>query len=118
LFSRLPGGSFFAVLVHEGGAHKGLAEALAGAGYDLDTTAAHTGCDLPGRLRDLLARAQQAGAVRTDVDYADVKALLEGCLARQASDTDPAALDRIIDVVSEGLRGRPAKQAGRRGDNA
>lgn len=103
--------TFFAVLVHEGAAHKGLAEALAGAGYDLETTAAHAGYDLPGRLRGLLARAQQAGAVRTDVDYADVKALLEGCLARQGSNTDPTALDPIIAVVCEGLRTRPAKQA-------
>jgi AcrR family transcriptional regulator len=103
--------TFFAILVHEGAANRGLAEALAGAGYDLEGAAARAGYDLPGRLRDLLARAQQAGAVRADLDYADVKALLEGCLARDRSNTDPAALDRIIAVVGEGLRTRPAEQA-------
>ena len=95
--------TFFATLVHAGAANRGLAEALAGAGYDLETAAARAGYDLPGRLRDLLARAQQAGAVRTDVDYADVKALLAGCLAREGG-SDDAALDRVIAVVCEGLR--------------
>jgi AcrR family transcriptional regulator len=95
--------SFFATLVHAGAANRGLAEALAGAGYDLETAAARAGYDLPGRLRDLLDRAQQAGVVRTDVDYADVKALLAGCLAREGG-SDDAALDRVIAVVCEGLR--------------
>jgi AcrR family transcriptional regulator len=95
--------SFFATLVHAGAANRGLAEALAGAGYDLDAAAARAGYDLPGRLGDLLARAQRAGAVRDDVDYADVKALLAGCLARDGGGDD-AALDRVIAVVCEGLR--------------
>jgi AcrR family transcriptional regulator len=95
--------SFFATLVLAGAANRGLAEALAGAGYDLDAAAARAGYDLPGRLGDLLARAQRAGAVRDDVDYADVKALLAGCLAREGG-SDDAALDRVIAVVCEGLR--------------
>jgi AcrR family transcriptional regulator len=94
---------FFATLVHAGAANRGLAEALAGAGYDLDAAAARAGYDLPGRLGDLLARAQRAGALRDDVDYADVKALLAGCLAREGG-SDDAALDRVIAVVCEGLR--------------
>ncbi len=94
--------TFFAALTREGAANRGLAEALAGAGYDLDSAAARAGCDVPGRLRDLLASAQRAGAVRPDVDPADVKALLAGCLARDAS--DGAALDRVIAVVCDGLR--------------
>src|SRR4029453_5931998 len=101
-----------------GAINRGLDEALAGAGYDLEDAAARAGYDLPGRLRDLLARAQQAGAVRPDVDYADVKALLAGCVARDRSNSDPAALDRIIAVVHQGLRTSPAEQAGRTSDNA
>jgi hypothetical protein len=41
-----PGGAFFtffATLVHAGAANRGLAEALAGAGYDLETAAARAG---------------------------------------------------------------------------
>jgi AcrR family transcriptional regulator len=93
--------AFFAALVREGAAHRGLAEALAGAGYDVDTAAAQAGYDVSGRLRDLLARAQRAGAIRADVGFADVKALMAGCMSRAGGD---AALDPIISVVCEGLR--------------
>ncbi|MBC6456569.1 TetR/AcrR family transcriptional regulator [Actinomadura sp. HBU206391] len=95
---------FFATLVREGAAHRGLAEALAGAGYDLETTAVRAGYDVTGRLRELLACAQEAGAVRADVAYADVKALMAGCLSR---DGGSAALDPIIAVICQGLRTVP-----------
>jgi AcrR family transcriptional regulator len=102
--SRDPGPAFFAffaAVVREGAANRGLAEALAGAGYDLDRAAIRAGYDVTGRLRDLLARAQRAGAVRPEINDADVKALLAGCLAR---DGDGAALDRMVVVVCDGLR--------------
>jgi AcrR family transcriptional regulator len=101
--SRDPGPAFFAFfteVVREGAANRGLAEALAGAGYDLDSAAARANCDVTGRLRDLLARARHAGAVRPEIEYADVKALLAGCLARGG---DGAALDRMVAVVCDGL---------------
>ena len=60
------------------------------AGYDL------------ARLRDMLVAAQQAGAVRPDVSYPDVKALMAGCLARETA--DPAGLDPLIAVICQGLR--------------
>jgi hypothetical protein len=50
----------------------------------------------------MLTRAQQAGDVRPDIGYLDVKALLAGCLARGAADT--AALDPVITVICQGLR--------------
>jgi AcrR family transcriptional regulator len=96
--------TFFATVVRAGAANLGLAQALAGAGYDVETAGARAGHDVSGRLRDLLRRAQQTGAVQAGIQYADVKALMAGCLAREGSDTDPAALDRIIAVVCEGLR--------------
>src|SRR6266542_3517581 len=55
-------------------------------------------------LADALARAQQAGAVRGDVDVADVKALMVGCLARERPGGDAHARDRMLAVVCEGLR--------------
>jgi hypothetical protein len=97
--------TFFATLVREGAANRGLAEALAGAGYDLEGAGVAAGYDMPGRLRELLARAQEAGAVRPDIDYADVKALLAGCLARDGG--DGTALDRVIAVVCDGLSPTP-----------
>jgi AcrR family transcriptional regulator len=94
--------TFFALVVHEGAAHRGLAEALAGAGYDVEAAGDRAGYDVSGRLRDMLLAAQQAGTVRPDVSYPDVKALMAGCLARETP--DPAALDPIIAVITRGLR--------------
>jgi AcrR family transcriptional regulator len=94
---------FFATIVHEGAANRGLAEALAGAGYDLDAAGVEAGHDVSGRLRTLLAMAQEAGTVRSDVEFADVKALMVGCQTHPGGATDRAALDRIISVVCAGL---------------
>jgi AcrR family transcriptional regulator len=97
--------TFFVALIREGAAHRGLAEALAGAGYDIEAAAATAGVDVSARLRELLARAQQAGAVRADVAYADVKALTTVALARPGG---AAELDPVVAVICDGLRGRPA----------
>ncbi len=101
--------TFFATLVHAGAANRGLAEALAGAGYDLESAAADAGYDVTAGLRGLLTRAQLAGAVRDDVDSADVKALMTGCLSRVGSGggADTAALDHLTAVVCDGLRSKP-----------
>jgi AcrR family transcriptional regulator len=93
--------TFFATVVREGAAHRGLAEALAGAGYDIETAGAGAGYDVSGRLSAMLGRAQQAGAVRAEVTYLDVKALMAGCLVR---DADDATLSRLVTVVCAGLR--------------
>jgi AcrR family transcriptional regulator len=92
---------FFRLLVEIGAAHNGLAEALAGADYDIDAAGAAAGFDIFGRLQALLAAAQHAGTVKADLTYLDVKALMTGCLTRGA---EPAALDRVITVVTEGMR--------------
>ena len=94
--------AFFAMVAGEGVANRGLAEALAGAGYDLDAAGAQAGFDVSGRLSTMLTRAQQAGDVRADVGYLDVKALLGACLARDAADA--AALAPVITVICQGLR--------------
>jgi AcrR family transcriptional regulator len=102
--------SLFSQVTREGAAHRGLAEALAGAGFDVETVAEAAGFGIATRLRALLTRAQRDGAVRTDVTYADVKALMTGCLARAGAGfdeedaTDDGGLDRVIAVVVAGLR--------------
>jgi AcrR family transcriptional regulator len=95
--------TFFATLIRDAAAHRALAEALAGAGYDVEAYAASAGHDLPGRLAAMLGRAQQAGAIRADVTYADIKSLMAGCLARSADGADGPGLDRVISVVCAGL---------------
>jgi AcrR family transcriptional regulator len=106
-----PGASFvefFSLLVAEGAANRGLAEALAGAGFDLKAAASDAEHDIMGALRDLLVRAQRAGTIRDDIEMDDVKALLEGCLARERAAADAAARDRMIAIISRGLRAGPA----------
>jgi len=93
--------SFFQKIIAEGAANLGLAEALTGAGYDLDAAARRDGVDPMTALAQLLDRAQRAGAVRPDVEVADVKALIGSCLARAG---DQAALDRMVAVARQGLQ--------------
>ncbi|MEV4618861.1 helix-turn-helix domain-containing protein [Asanoa sp. NPDC049573] len=105
--TRPPGEAFFAFLaymVDQAAENRGLAEALAGAGFDIEAAATRGGHDLDGAEAALLARAQQAGAVRADVTNADVKALIVGCVARERGATDPAARRRMVEIVSAGLR--------------
>jgi hypothetical protein len=45
------------MVVREGAAHRGLAEALAGAGYDVEKAAARAGYDVSGRLRAISVRS-------------------------------------------------------------
>ncbi|MVU76273.1 TetR/AcrR family transcriptional regulator [Nocardia sp. ET3-3] len=90
--------TLFAELVGAGATHRGPAEALAGAGFDIDAAAVAARCDVSGRLRELLAAAQRAGAIRSEITYADVKALMSGCLAYPGEDSR-----RVIDGVCRGL---------------
>ncbi|MEU7874065.1 helix-turn-helix domain-containing protein [Dactylosporangium sp. NPDC049140] len=84
--------------------HRGLAEALAGAGFDVGAAAARTGLDLDGAETALLHAAQRAGTVRADVTLADVKALVVGCVAREQAGPDPQARARMVAMMKAGLR--------------
>ncbi|MEV0714354.1 helix-turn-helix domain-containing protein [Asanoa sp. NPDC050611] len=105
--TRPPGEAFFAFLsymVDQAAENRGLAQALAGAGFDIEAAAESGGHDLAGVEAGLLTRAQSAGAVRPDVTNADVKALIVGCIAREQPATDPIARRRMVEIVSAGLR--------------
>jgi AcrR family transcriptional regulator len=95
---------FFAYMVEQGTANRGLAEALAGAGYDVEAAAENGEHSLIGVERDLLVAAQRAGAVRADATVEDVKALIVGCHARERGPGDPTARQRLIAIVCAGLR--------------
>jgi AcrR family transcriptional regulator len=104
-----PGSAFFAFLgamVEAGAANRGLADAMAGAGFDVEAAASGAEHDLMGALGELLAAAQAAGSVRGDIDTTDVRALIVGCLARDGIADDAGARSRLTAVVCEGLRGR------------
>ena len=85
-----------------GAADRGLVDALAGAGIDVNTVVPEAEDEYLAVLGDLLRAAQQAGAVRRDVTVAEVKALLVGCQAMQTYNADVAA--RVTNVVFDGLR--------------
>jgi AcrR family transcriptional regulator len=53
----------------------------------------------------LLSRAQEAGAVRTDIAAADLLRLVHGVGA--ASESDPSSADRLLSYVLDGLRPQP-----------
>ena len=94
---------YFEYKVRQAAANRGLAQTLSGDGFDIEAAAAGTGHDLDGVEAGLLARAQQAGAVRIDVTNEDVKALVVGCLARERQPPDVAARRRMVDIVRTGL---------------
>ncbi|WP_006244640.1 TetR/AcrR family transcriptional regulator [Mycolicibacterium tusciae] len=105
-----PGEALFvflrSVVLKFGATDRGLADALAGseAGSEVDVEAVKSESEKAflTLLRGLLEAAQQAGAVRGDLDVHDVKAILVGCLAIQ--DASPNAAERLTEVVLDGLR--------------
>ncbi|MCI0636626.1 MAG: TetR/AcrR family transcriptional regulator [Actinobacteria bacterium] len=102
---RDPGEAFYAFmagLVEEGVRNAALGEALERTGYDLDS--ARPEGRFAGGLANLLARAQAAGAVRSDVSVDDVLALLATCCATGAREDDAAAARRRLAIVADGLQ--------------
>jgi AcrR family transcriptional regulator len=95
---------FLSTLVEEGAANRGLSDAFAGVGFDVAAAASGAGHDVMRALGELLVRAQQAGAVRDDVETADLKALVVGCLARERGHPDAGARARMVAIVCQGLR--------------
>lgn len=85
-----------------GAADRGLVDALAGSGIDVNTVVPEAEGEYLSILGDLLAAAQRAGTARGDVTVADVKALLVGCQAMQTYNADVA--ERVTSVVFDGLR--------------
>ena len=107
-----PGATFFdyfRTVVEQSGQKAAIADALAEAGVDVRAAAG-----VP-QFRDafevLLRRAQEAGAVRPDVSVGELIALLVGATrAVQQADSDQART-RIVTIVLDGLRTRPAPVA-------
>jgi AcrR family transcriptional regulator len=106
-----PGGAFFGFLARigeEAAAKRDLPDAIAIAGSLQDRL--HAAVDV------LLRRAQEAGAVRADIRTPDLIVLLKGLLASiqdaQAGAADPALRDRLLAVLTDGLRRPPERAAG------
>jgi AcrR family transcriptional regulator len=89
---------------------KDLADALAGAGVDL-TIALDAAAELTGLLADLLARAQDAGAVRDDIDTADLHAIVLAAMNAERSRADSERPGRLAQLVCDCLRPNPGPGA-------
>jgi AcrR family transcriptional regulator len=97
---------FFASLVDDGSRKADLSDALTSAGVGLRQETLEAAGRLQSGLAALLERAQRAGAVRGDVDTADLHALAVGALAaerKRASGPD-AVPGKLARIICEGLR--------------
>jgi AcrR family transcriptional regulator len=101
-----PGGAFlgfFARTVEQSASKNAVVDALASAGVDVAASRSATGADLRRALSLLLARAQQTGAIRTDLDVDDVIALLAGASQAFGQAGPPEGGRRALAVVLDGM---------------
>jgi AcrR family transcriptional regulator len=94
-----PGPAFFGFLLRladEAAAKRDLPQAIAVPGTVQD--------ELRSSLGLLLRNAQNAGAVRSGVTAADLVVLLKGMLVSLQQDPDPGLRDRIVAIITDGLR--------------
>lgn len=103
-----PGAALRAVitrLVEQSPSKNAVVDALVAAGVNLDVVKVRTGGRVTDALGLLLRQAQDAGAVRKDVDVATLLALLIGAAhgVEHAGD-DPQRRARVLAVLLDGLR--------------
>jgi AcrR family transcriptional regulator len=112
-----PGAAFFDFfhrLGRDAGHNLALSAALTDAG-SIGDLVLEAGRELGTALAVLLQRAQAVGAVRSDVDTADLHAMLAGAIVMEQR-LGPGAAGRGLAVVADGLRqvGRPERASGGR----
>ncbi|MGP3636449.1 TetR/AcrR family transcriptional regulator [Streptomyces sp. 24-1644] len=98
-------------IVTHAGEYRGVAQALMSASRD--ETSALARCNVPLRQAGarLLARAQESGAVRTDVSIDDLMQLTNAiALAAEQSPDDPGLADRLLTLTLQGLKGSTAER--------
>jgi AcrR family transcriptional regulator len=94
---------FFTGMVEEAASQRTVVELLAATGLDVPIAAPIA--SFQTELQQLLARAQQAGAVRADVQIQEVSALLiSTCQGAIQSSWPPPLRQRIVNVIIAGLR--------------
>lgn len=97
--------SFLSRIVEDGVAKKDLIDALMGSGADVAAGTSKAKRALRDLGAELLARAQRADAVRTDVEVADVLALVSGTVfAIHGQRGDAEVTRRMLAVLHDGLR--------------
>jgi AcrR family transcriptional regulator len=96
---------FFRQLVADAATKIAIGDALLDAGGDRDGEATQASTGLRRAVGELLQRAQQAGAVRDDVELPEVYALLVATSRAAAHPSlDAEVRDRALAIVFDGLR--------------
>ncbi|MDA1359837.1 TetR/AcrR family transcriptional regulator [Glycomyces luteolus] len=85
-------------------ANRAICEALASRGDWQEPSKLEGVCVVDTPLGILLQRAQRAGAVRSDLDPNDVRALLAGCVGMSQAIESPERARRLSRILWEGLR--------------
>ncbi|MEV4332878.1 helix-turn-helix domain-containing protein [Streptomyces sp. NPDC049597] len=101
-------------LITHAGEYRGLARALMSASADKGSALASCSVPLRAAGERLLARAQESGAVRTDVSIGDLMQLTNAiALAAEESPGDARLADRLLTLTLRGLKAdRPADRPG------
>jgi AcrR family transcriptional regulator len=97
----------FRLVVEQSAGKNEFAQALAAAGVDAHAPLRESSEAIQAQLARLLDEAQRAGAVRPDLGLPELIALLAGVgMTMEHLGADPAAQQRIFEVVFDGLRPR------------
>jgi len=102
-----PGTAFFGFLEHlvdQSSLKRDLINAMAGAGVVFEVVAAEAKLELEAAMSELLAAAQSAGSVRSDVTPAVVVSLVGAtCMAADQPHGSPSP-QQMLTIVCDGLR--------------
>jgi AcrR family transcriptional regulator len=109
-----PGRAFFTLVeraADQSAAKNAALAVLADSGSELAAETRPIMGEMRRIFATLLTRAQDAGAVRSDIGVDEVTALLFGAArAAEFSGWDRGVLARMVEVISDGLRPRPADE--------
>lgn len=99
--------AFFTRMVTQSRTKRTFSDALAAAGIDIAPQTRGAGLELQAALEVPLRRAQEAGAVREDVDVKELTALMAGVsAAAERVGWDEEVQDKALALVFDGLRPR------------
>lgn len=103
-----PGQAFFGYftsIVEQAIRNKAMTDVLAEAGIDPKSGMADAGRDMRHAVQTLLARAQQAGAIRPDLRMPELMAILAAtCMAAGHSQWDTELRAKTLAIVFDGMR--------------
>ncbi len=91
--------------------YRGLTAAVASAFVASGKTELCTTCDMiAGAGAALLARAQEAGEIRSDAEVREVILTAHSAAWIAEQTKDPSAVDRLLGILFDGLRAKPAER--------